>query len=84
MKMFSHYNPINLKIIGDKVTGQSKGYGFIEFFFFYFLLILLIFNFNIFFFSFNTIDDAERAKNTINGQIILGKEIRIDFAIPRF
>jgi len=51
-----------VRVVTDRETGRSKGFGFIEF---------------------SSADDAEAAKNAMDGKEIDGREIRIDFAQER-
>jgi RNA recognition motif-containing protein len=59
----SHGEVTSAKVIVDKYTGRSKGFGFVEM-------------------SSNTSADA--AIQTINGTEVMGRNIKVNYAKPRF
>ncbi|HMT00999.1 MAG TPA: hypothetical protein PKC14_01620 [Candidatus Absconditabacterales bacterium] len=62
-EMFAAYGKVVFaKVVLDKETGRSKGYGFVEY---------------------ETIDEASKAKQELDGGDISGRQIRVDFAKPR-
>ncbi len=63
-KIFEDHGAVNTaKIIVDKFSGRSKGFGFIEMI---------------------TPEEAEAAIASLNGAEIMGRNIRVNFARPRF
>jgi RNA recognition motif-containing protein len=63
-KLFeAHGEVTSAKVIVDKYTGRSKGFGFVEM-------------------SSNTSADA--AIQTINGTEVMGRNIKVNYAKPRF
>ena len=63
-KLFeSHGEVASAKVIIDKYTGKSKGFGFVEM-------------------SSNT--EADQAIQTLNGTEVMGRNIKVNYAKPRF
>lgn len=61
--VFSEYGEVaHSKIILDRETGKSRGFGFIEF---------------------ETIEDAAKAKEALDGAEVDGRVIKVDFAVDK-
>ena len=54
-----HGEVVYTKVITDRETGRSKGFGFVEF---------------------ATVEDAVKAKDSMDGAELDGREIKVDFA----
>ena len=57
-----HAEVVHAKIIMDRETGKSRGFGFVEF---------------------NSVEDATKAKEAMDGVELDGRNIKVDFAEER-